>query len=184
MPTTAHQITRITAAHAQGLSDAETARYAGVSLSTVKRLRVKLGLTTFSERTLRGRHGEGLLADMATARGLRVTWSPRNGSPYDLQIGSQRVDVKTSMQRPDGTWRFRLPPSRPSFHGTHRYPKNYGADCDLLALVALRPGTPDADIYFIESRTAPENVVLRPGGVYDSFRNDWTVFEDERALAA
>ena len=171
------QLALITEAHALGLTDAAIARHANVSLSSVKRHRTRLGLTTTFDRAVRGKHGEHLLARRAQARDLQVAWMPTHNGPYDLRIEGLRVDVKTSMQRPDGTWYFRLRPARTSFHGEYLYLKNYAADCDLVALVALFPDEQDPDVYFIESAMAPANIVLRPGSAYDTFRNDWTVFE-------
>lgn len=184
MPIPSAQLALITEGHALGLNDAAIAQHAGVSLSSVKRYRSRLRLPTTSATQLRGKQGERLLVRLAVKRGLHVVWAPGHNAEYDLVIGSARVDVKASMQRPDGTWRFRLPPARPSFHGEYSYPKDYATDCDLLALVALFPDDRDPDVYFIESATAPINIVLRPGGVYDAFRNDWTAFEGSTFLAA
>lgn len=184
MPITATQTALITEAHARGLTDAAIARHSGVSLSTVKRQRDTLGLSTAFDRALRGKKGERLLVHLAHARGLRTAWGPAHNGPYDLRIEGLRVDVKTSMRRPDGSWRFRLPQSRTSFHATYAYPKNYAADCDLVALVALYPDEREPDVYFIDSAATPPNVVLRPGGVYDAFRNDWTLLTPCSALVA
>lgn len=184
MSITPTQIALLTDAHARGLTDAAIARHAGMSLSTVKRHRSRLSLTTTFVPQLRGKEGERLLVDLARARGLSATWAPRHNDKYDLLIEGVRVDAKASMRRADGTWRFPLPRTRTSFGSEYTYRKAYATDCEYLALVALYPDEREPDVYFVDSATAPTNIVLRPGGVYDTFRNDWTLLTPGSALVA
>ncbi|WP_158679916.1 hypothetical protein [Deinococcus sp. NW-56] len=113
-----------------------------------------------------------------------MAWAAKHNTEYDLLVEGVRVDVKTSMQCSDGTWRFRLRGTRTSFSGEYTYPKNYASDCEYLALVALYPDERGPDVYFVESTAAPTTIVLRPGGVYDAFKNDWTALTPCSGLVA
>lgn len=146
MPISPAQLALITEAHALGLTDSATARHAGVSLSSVKRYRKRLGLSSACVTQMRGQEGEQLVAVRAAARSLHVAWRHRHDEGYDLLIEGQRIDAKTTLRRRDGSWRFYLPRVRRSFHGQYTYTKNYAADCDVLALVALYSDGRDPDL--------------------------------------
>ncbi|WP_152550588.1 hypothetical protein [Deinococcus sp. RL] len=184
MTISALQLALVTEAHSLGYSDAAIARHAQISLSSVKRCRVRLGLPTTSVTQQRGKLGERLVAQLAASRGLRVVWSPRHDARHDLVIQGARVDVKTALRRTDGTWRFRLPATRPSFRSQYQYRKDYAADSELLALLALYPDKRDPDVYFLDSTSAPTNVVVGRGGAYDALKNDWSVLGSRPVLAA
>lgn len=184
MPQITHQQqAAIRAAHTLGLTDAEAAAHAGVSVSTVKRHRGKMGLQTKSRAVQLGKKGESLLTQMAQARGL--TTQPRllENDPYDLIIEGQLVDVKTTEISSDGSWKFHLPRQRTSFYGQYTYPKNYSADCDVIALVCLK-ALEDPDVYFLPSGDVPTLVEIRSGGRFASKRNDWSLLLPASAAAA
>lgn len=164
-------------AHAAGHLDPVIARLAGVSLATVKRYRNKHGLKTHCQTTLRGEQGEQLTFDEAKRRGLKAEWREGHNDKYDLYVNDERVDAKAAMRAADGSWRFRLHETRPSFYGRYTYRKNYAEDCEVVALVALYPDRREPDFYLLSSKTLPKDVRIRPGGVYDAFRNEWSLLE-------
>lgn len=167
---------RIQDAHARGLTDAQVAHEAGVSIATVKRVRARLGLPTRCATALRGQAGEAFVAREATARGLPVQWRAHVGDRHDLTVAGRRVDVKTARQMPDGSWRFRLTRTRQSYYNTYRYEKDYAADCDVLALVCeSRDGSPP-QVYFLESTAAPTSVRVRAGVIGDGLHTWEQVF--------
>lgn len=172
------QIQAIKDAHARGALDHQIASAAGVSLATVKRQRKQLGLTTNYLPAQTGALGERLLEAEAHRRGLTTQWRKRSGDGYDLYVAGQRIDVKTSMQHAKGTWRFCLHETRQSFHGRYSYRKDYAADCDYVALVALYPDEREPDIYFLSSQYLPSEVYLGKRDRYADFRNDWTALEE------
>lgn len=158
--------------YTRGLTDAATAAHAGVSLSTVKRYRRQFGLPTLHPNRRLGNQGEQLLADLALARGLTVEWRLKENAAYDLVIEGLLIDVKTTAMTADGLWKFHLPRQRRSFYGSYVYPKNYGTDCDVIALVCLHHSE-EPDVYFLPSAQVPAYVQIRPGdGLYQS-RNNW-----------
>ncbi|MDR6219850.1 hypothetical protein [Deinococcus soli (ex Cha et al. 2016)] len=177
MAITQHQQHLIVQAHAEGHLDPAIARIAGVSIATVKRYRTKRGLKTTCETALRGEQGEDLTFLEAQRRGLKAEWREGHNDKYDLYVNGERVDAKASMQGVDGSWRFRLPAQRRSFFGRYAYAKDYAQDCEVVALVALYPGGRDPDFYLLSSSSLPSDVRIRPGGVYDAFRNDWSLVE-------
>ncbi|MFD2610362.1 hypothetical protein ACFSR9_13085 [Deinococcus taklimakanensis] len=174
----------IVKAHAAGHLDLQIAQLAGVSLTTVKRYRRKFGLETNCVTNRRGKLGEQLVYDEATRRGLNVEWRDRHNGAFDLYVQGQRVDAKASMQMVGGAWRFRLSDRRPSFYGQYMYRKDYAADCDVVALVALYPDGREPDFYLLDSRTLPRDVRIQPGNRYDTLRNKWDVLEPKQPGAA
>lgn len=181
MSITETQIQAIKDAHARGALDHQIASAAGVSLATVKRQRKRLGLATNYPPAQTGALGERLLEAEARRRGLTTQWRRRSGDGYDLYVAGQRIDVKTSMQHAKGTWRFCLHETRQSFHGRYSYHKDYAADCEYVALVALYPDEREPDIYFLSSQHLPSEVYLGKRDRYADFRNDWTALEDAQA---
>lgn len=179
MAITTTQVQRIRDAHAAGKLDPAIAQAAGVSIATVKRYRDRLGLETNSEATRRGKLGERLVAQEAISRGFEIEWREHENDVYDLYINDQRVDAKASMQLTDGSWRFRLSHWRSSFFGQYRYYKDYAADCEVVALVALYPDGREPDFYLLDSKTLPGDIRIRPRGIFHDFKNDWTRLEDE-----
>ncbi|WP_034357766.1 hypothetical protein [Deinococcus phoenicis] len=171
------QIDLIQRAHALGCLDPAIAVHAGVSLSTVKRYRSKLGLKTNCPTALRGEEGEQLTFNEARRRGLDAYWRAIHNEKHDLFINGRRVDAKASMRLADGSWRFRLPAERSSFYGEYFYAKDYAADCEVIALVALYPEGRAPDFYLLESRNLPADVRIRLGGPSDALRNDWSLLE-------
>ncbi|WP_019009564.1 hypothetical protein [Deinococcus aquatilis] len=171
------QVQRIQEAHQLGHLDPGIAQHAGVSLATVKRYRTQFGLKTNCVTALRGELGEQLMADHAAARGLPVAWRAGHNDKHDLVIAGQRVDAKATMRLADGSWRFRLPSKRKSFYKQYSYPKDYAADCDVIALVALHPGTQSPDFYFLPSAGLLSDIRIRAGGSCDSIKNDWSLLE-------
>lgn len=172
-----NQIHLIQQAHQEGKLDPAIAQQAGVSLATVKRHRTLLGLKTNCVTALRGELGEQVIAEQATARGLSVVWRPGHNDKHDLMIEGQRVDAKATMRLTSGSWRFRLPSERKSFFNQYIYTKDYAADCDLVALVALHPDAQNPNVYFLPSHALPEDIRIRAGGVYDAIKDDWSVFD-------
>jgi hypothetical protein len=166
--------------HQHGMLDHELAKHAKISISSVKRYRNMLGLKTNCETTKRGVEGEQLVAFLAQEQGFHVTWPGLHNEAYDLQINGLRVDCKASMQRSDGGWNFSLPSVRPSFYGNYRYPKNYAADCEILALICFRTDGEEPDIYFLRSADASGHVRIRRN-CFAEFKNAWTVFEEFNA---
>lgn len=177
MAITQHQQQLIVQAHAEGHLDPAVARIAGVSIATVKRYRNKFKLKTTCETALRGEQGEELTFHEAVRRGMKAEWREGHNDKYDLYVNDERVDAKASMQCADGSWRFRLPAERTSFFGQYAYAKHYAQDCEVVALVALYPDGREPDFYLLGSKTLPSDVRIRPGGVYDAFRNDWSLLE-------
>lgn len=177
MTVQATQIDQIKALHAAGKLDPEIVQATGLSVSTVKRYRKKLGLTTNCETARRGTLGEQMTARQAAALGLRVEWRTVEGEKHDLVIEGQRVDAKAAMRQADGAWRFRLQATRPSFYGKYQYDKNYAQDCELLVLICLYPDGQPADFYLIGSAHAPHEVRIKLGGNYTDFKDAWDVFE-------
>ena len=181
---TSQQVQHLKNAHAAGLLDRQIAEYAGVSLATTKRYRKQLGLETHSVTAQRGKLGERVTALYAAEAGLGVTWRARDNDHYDLIIGGLLVDAKASMMLPDGTWKFRLHEERVSFYGEYRYPKRLADDCQVVAFVCLYPDTCEPGIYLLESAHLPTTVRIRPGGVYDTFKDDWSVFQQGARIMA
>ena len=173
MPITPAQVQRITEAHALGLLDRAIAEHASVSLSTVKRVRKQLGLQTNCQTTLRGRLGERIVAEQARERGLEVEWRRYDNDKYDLIVQGRRVDAKAAMQMKDGTWKFRLPETRRSFHGQYSYQKDYAADCDVVVLVCLYPDERAPELYLFGSAGLPGTVRIYPGVTYAAEREAW-----------
>lgn len=171
------QIQQIQAAHQLGQLDPGIAQYAGVSLATVKRYRTQFGLKTNCVTALRGELGEQLVANHAAARGLSVAWRAGHNDKHDLVIAGQRVDAKATMRLANGSWRFRLPSRRQSFYQQYSYPKDYAADCDVIALVALHLGTQNPDVYLLPSTALPSDIRIRAGSSYDAIKNNWSLLE-------
>lgn len=181
----AQQVQLIQAAHAGGLLDRQIAEAAGVSVATVKRVRVRLGLMTNCVTAQRGREGEEFVAALAAARGLDVVWRQENGEGHDLVIAGRRVDVKTAMQMQDGSWRFRLGSIRQSYFNTHQYEKDYAKDCDVLVVVCQEKDGRHTHVFFLESACAVASVRLRPGHVPAGVHDDWVwAFTGSRQVAA
>lgn len=179
MAITTDQQLIIVQAHGEGHLDPAIAHLAGVSIATVKRYRTKLGLETNCVTAKRGKLGEQLTFDEAERRGLKAEWRVKHNGEFDLYVSDQRVDAKASMQLADGSWRFRLHTTRSSFYGQYAYAKDYAADCEVVVFVALYPDGRTPDFFLLDSDTLPSDVRIRPGGVYDAFRNDWTLLEVE-----
>ena len=169
------QITQIQLAHAAGLLDGAIAHSAGVSLSTVKRVRKNLGLETNSVTAQRGRQGEEIVAQAARTRGLKVVWRSHDTEKHDLSISGLRVDVKTAMQQPDGTWKYRLPVIRASFGHQYEYPKDYAADCEVIVLCCLYLDGSEADLYMLSSIGLPGTVRIIPGTSHLAALEDWSL---------
>jgi len=167
------QVQLISEAHTVGLLDLAIAEYAGVSLSTVKRVRKKLGLQTNCQTTLRGRLGERIVAERAQQRGLGVEWRQYDNHPYDLIIQGHRVDAKAAMQLSDGTWKFRLHETRRSFHGRYRYHKDYARDCDVVVLVCLSLDGSEPTLYLFRSVSLPGTIHIHPRGSFALAREAW-----------
>ena len=171
-------IESITQAHSRGLCDQDIARYADISISSVKRHRNTLGLETRSITARRGSYGEKLFAGLAEDRGLEVAWRSRENASYDLLVEGQRVDVKTAMREMGGVWRFRLSEVRSSFMGQYQYRKDYARDADVLALVCLFPDAWEPRLYLLGSSQLPREVRIRVGGSFEPFHDAWEIFED------
>lgn len=172
---TAHQVQLIRDAHALGHPDRQIAAHSGTSIATVKRWRKTLGLGTRSQTDQLARLGEGVVRDAALHQGLSVLWRDCDNAPYDMVVGGRRVDVKSAMQRPDGSWRFRLPRTNSSFYGQYTYAKNLSRDCDVVALVCVFPDKREPEVYLLESSSLPTNLTIRPGGPYEANRGDWAL---------
>ena len=172
------QVHAIQLAHADGLLDNAIARRAGVSRSTVKRVRKEHGLATHCVTAIRGRKGEEKVAEAAILTGLslEIVWRKRDNDKHDLTIADQRVDVKASMQLADGSWKFRLPTIRASNSGQYRYPKDYERDCELLALVCEHPDGREPSIYLLSSSHLPRTIRIRPGQTYQDALEAWHLF--------
>lgn len=182
MPITPAQVQRITEAHALGLLDCAIAEHASVSLSTVKRVRKQLGLQTHCQTTLRGRLGERIVAEQARGRGLKVEWRRYDNDKYDLIVQGRRVDAKAAMQMKDGTWKFRLPETRRSFHGQYSYQKDYAADCDVVVLVCLYPDERAPGVYLFGSAGLPGTVRIYQRVTYEAARENWTLLASPMLL--
>lgn len=172
---TNHQRIQVQLAHADGLLDKAIAIRAGVSLTTVKRVRAELGLDTHCVTARRGRHGERVTAQTARSLGLKVEWRVHDGDRHDLLVSGQRLDVKTAMQQADGTWRFRLPKVRPSFGGQYRYPKDYAADCEVIVLCCLYLDGRKPDLYLIGSTGLPSHIRIIAGVNHLADRDRWSL---------
>ncbi|MGY2892851.1 hypothetical protein [Deinococcus sp. UYEF24] len=170
---TPQQLAAVQAAHADGLLDSAIAERAGISLSTVKRVRSTLGLETHCQTTLRGRLGEEVTARRAAQLGLTVQWRVRDNDKYDLIVAGRRVDAKASMQLSDGTWKFRLPEHRRSFHHRYTYRKDYAHDCDVIVLVCLYPDGREPEMYLLDSTDLPGTVRIYPGVTYVAEYEAW-----------
>ena len=164
-------------AHGKGLLDADIAQHAGVSLATVKRGRIQLGLATHYPNALRGRLGEQLVAQAAEQQGLEVQWRPFDNAPYDLGIQGRRVDVKATTLRPDGSLKFRCPLNRTSFFGQYEYPKNLAKDCDVVALTGLTSDQHLACLYLLPSELMPPDLTIRPGSKFEQYLDNWALFD-------
>lgn len=132
-PTT---VLELSAAHAQGHTNQAIANHLGLSLSTVKRYKQRLGLGSNDARNTLGRQGEHLVAEVLTGLGLKVHVTP-SGHPYDIQADGWRLEVKTSSTLVSGQYRFRLNSRRSSNHARYRYTKNYLFDSDFLLLAIV-----------------------------------------------
>ena len=172
---TEHQRAQVQIAHADGLLDKAIAIRAGVSLSTVKRVRTELGLQTHCVTAQRGRHGEDVVDRAARSRGLKVEWRTYESEKYDLRVSGLRADVKTAMQQTDGTWKFRLPKVRKSFGGLYRYPKNYAADCEVLVLCCLYLDGRHPDLYLMSSVGLPGTIRIITGVSHLTALEDWSM---------
>ena len=169
------QITQIQLAHAAGLLDDAIAASAGVSLATVKRVRTRLGLKTNSVMAQRGRHGEEVVAQAARARGFKVEWRTHDTEKYDLLVSGLRVDVKTTMQQHDSSWRLRLPKLRNSFGARYQYPKDYAADCEVIVLCGLYPDGREPDLYLWSSAGLPTHIRIIAGVSHLTALDDWSL---------
>ncbi|WP_143068420.1 hypothetical protein [Deinococcus reticulitermitis] len=170
------QKAQIQTAHAHGLLDLEIAERTGVSLSSVKRVRKDLALPSNCPVNRRGRKGEQLVADAASRRGLTVKWRSVDGEKFDLTIQGLRVDVKAAAPSADGSWRFRLPKTRPSFYGQYTYDKDYAADTDIVILAALDTAETHAEFYILPSQNLPSHIGVRPGSGSDAHLDAWHLF--------
>ncbi|WP_221090137.1 hypothetical protein [Deinococcus aquaedulcis] len=171
-------------AYTLGHPDARVAALAGISLSTVKRYRSKLGLTTRNLKARRARFGEQFVATQACRLGLHVSWREEENGPFDLRVEGLRIDVKTAAVGKDGKWRFRLNRERSSFHNRYRYRKNYAVDCDVVALVCLQPSGEAPEVYFLASGQLPTDVRIKPGGRWEAYREAWELFRPRLPQAA
>lgn len=178
------QIHLIRQAYALGFLDNGIAVYAGVSVATVKRYRGQMGLKTNCKTALRGELGERLVAEEAGRRGHRVEWRRKASEKFDLYVNDLRVEVKTALQSEDSSWRFRLPTKRSSYFGQYEYSKDYGGDCEVIALVALYPDGRTPDYYLFPSKTVSQDVRIRLPSIYDASKNDWSLLDEERTIAA
>jgi len=117
--------------------------------------------------------GEQLVAQAFTALGHSVEVMPY-GSPFDLRVDGQRVDVKTSASpKQDGRYAFRLKPVHAS--GGYSYSKNYLQDTDFLVLACLQD---DAllHVYVVPVARWKPDLTVRPGSPFDSlgeYRDAW-----------
>lgn len=184
MAITHQQQSIIIKSHSEGHLDRAIAHLAGVSVSTVRRYRKRLGLPTKCTTTKRGKIGERHTLEVATLRGLKAEMREGHNASFDLYVSDRRLDAKTSMQLANGKWRFRLPTRRRSYYGQYEYTKDYASDCDVVVLVALYPDGRTPDFYMLDSRTLPTSVTIRPGGPYAALKNDWHLLEKEETLAA
>ena len=169
------QISQIQLAHAAGQLDGAIAASAGVSLSTVKRVRTRLGLETHCVTAQRGRHGEGVVAQAARTLGIKVEWRTYNAEKHDLLVSGLRVDVKTAMQQLDGTWKFRLPLVRVSFGARYKYPKDYAADCEVVVLCCLYLDGRTPDLYMLSSIDLPRSLRITAGVSHLAALEDWSL---------
>ena len=172
------QLEQLKYGHQHGMLDHQLAAHANMSISSVKRNRKLLGLETNSVTAKLGSSGEQIIAFLATERELKVELRPTNGEVYDLKINGLRVDCKSTIQQPDGTWRFRLSSSRSSFYGAYTYQKDYVKDCEVLALICFKTDGGIPDVYFIESLHAPTEIRIRTIGQYEEFKDAWGVFKN------
>ena len=165
-------ISNVQITHAAGQLDAAIA---GVSLSAVKRIRTWLGLMTNCVTAQRGRHGEKVVAQAARTRGLKVEWRTYDAEKHDLLVSGLRVDVKTAMQQPDGTWKFRLPLVRASFGAQYRYPKDYAADCEVIVLCCLYQDGRTPPLYMLSSAGLPTHILITSGFSHLTALEDWSL---------
>ena len=160
-------------AHAQGLLNQQLADHFEISLSHLKRALKALGLRSHQPANRIGRLGEQLVTQAFTALGHSVKVMPY-GSPFDLRVAGQRVDVKTSVSpKADGRYAFRLKPVHAS--GEYSYPKNYFQDTDFLVLVCLQD---DAllHVYVVPVARWKPDLTVRPGSPFDplgEYRDAW-----------
>lgn len=161
--------------HQEGLLDPDIAHHAGVSLATVKRYRKALELPGNCPKNQLGELGEGVFQQEALRRGFHVTRHP-HGHPFDFTVQGLRVEVKTAQREPNGSFRFRLQQNRVSFQGIHRYPKDYGKDTDVLALVCMREAPA---VYLLDSSRVQESIRVRPQDPTHPLNvhlEDWSIF--------
>lgn len=126
-------------AHAAGHKNQALAKQFHLHVSTVKRLKRRLGLGNNDPRNALGRLGELLVTQTLTAQGLAVTVMPE-GHAFDLLVEGHRLDVKTSATPDGGGYRFRLNERRSSNHAAYQYAKTYQKDTDFLALAVVNAG--------------------------------------------
>lgn len=169
---------KLRALHALGLTDVKLAQALGVSHATLKRYKQRLGLGSNCVRNNRGELGEQAVLSELHKRGCMAHKTGR-GEPHDITVavGQVRVEVKTAMQRPDGTWRYNLEPRRKSLFGQYRYWKDYRHDSDVTVLVGLYPDG-RAEFWLYESSDLGDWMYTRLDNPYtEPHRNDWALIE-------
>lgn len=124
------------AAHAAGMKNQQLADLFGVHVSTVKRHKQRLALSSNDRRNTIGKQGERLVAQELTRHGFQVALM-ETGHEFDLLADGHRVEVKASLTQVDGGHRFRLNTERSSNHDQYRYHKDYRRDSDFIALAVL-----------------------------------------------
>jgi len=103
---------------------------------------------------------------------MDVVWRGRDNEKHDLTVNGQRVDVKAAMED-DGSWRFSLPSLRTSYYGRYVYAKDYGQDCEVVALVCLRLDGSEPSIYLLNSVGMPNEVRIHPGETHQDALEAW-----------
>ena len=107
--------------------------------------------------------------------GTQVEWRAHDTEKYDLLVSGLRVDVKTTMQQHDGSWRLRLPKLRNSFGALYQYSKDYAADCEVIVLCGLYPDGREPDLYLWSSAGLPTHIRIIAGVSHLAALDDWSL---------
>lgn len=171
-------------AHALGFNNQDIATLLDLSISTVKRYKRALGLSSNDLRNNLGKLGEQLVAHVLTQHGFTVQRMPE-GHPYDLQTEAWRLEVKTSATAVKGSYRFRLNTRRSSNHAQYRYAKDFQRDSDFLLLAIVRE-TALEHLYCIPTVFWTPNLRVQPDSPfcpYASYRNAWYLLRAQAQAA-
>jgi|GEM_PF-5339018 len=170
--------TRIRMGHKQGLTDTELAAFAGVSVSTVKRVRARTGLEANRVSDAQNMNGVQYVARQAAALGLPVS-SPPVGCQYDLIVNGRRVVVRTLRPTQGGVFQYQLPKGWRSAGGA-AYFQGGAWDADVVVLVCLRPdGDPVAFVF--DAGEFPASVRIGRQNAYEAHRERWDALSTKKA---